>query len=172
MSATVRTVLVGFITLLLLVGLVFEIYFLKKIEADIASATSSADNEIGDDSRLRGIVELQELVKGDLEVFEDAILTRSDLVSVVEGLEKIGRGMGLSVSVTSIANENVKASQATEQVFRVSVETNGAWDKSLSFVRMFESLPYKLSIERIDLSLDGDDWRTNTSIRLSTYPER
>lgn len=172
MNSLTRTIVLGFILVILSLGLTYELYFINTAEGQVLEAIKQADLQIGNDSRLRGIINLQENSSSELKILETAILTREDLVTLVEGLEKMGRDEGLMVSISSITNEPNKTSTTTPETVRIAIEASGSWIGNIHFIRLLENLPFKVNIERLDLSTNETGWKSNTSIKLIIYPEK
>lgn len=172
MTSTTRIIIIGFITLVFATTLGYEVYLVSSTEREVTSANESADLEIGGDSRAKNIALLQESSKSELALIEEIILTRADLVALVEKLEKTGRDLGLNVSISSITNDSKTSSSANPETVRISIESRGSWTSSLSYVKLIENLPHKFSIDRVDLGTDGEGWRTLISLKVITYPEK
>ncbi len=172
MTSTTRIIIIGLITLLFALGLGYELHLVSRIQKEVASANESADSYIGGDSRAKNIALLQESSKEELALIEEIILTRADLVALLEKLENTGRDLGLNVSISSITNDSKTSSSANPETVRISIESRGAWGPSLSYIKLVENLPHKFSIDRVDLGTDGEGWRTIISLKVVTYPEK
>ncbi len=172
MNSLTRTIIVGSICLILLGVVGYELYFIKGADSAVRSAIEKADEQIGIDSRARSIVYLQNNSVEELKVVDQAILTKGELVTFVENLEKMGRDRGLLVTISSIVKEGNKVSTSTPEVVRIAVEATGPWDDSLHFINLLENLPYKIGIDKVDFVGDENGWRSNTTIKITTYPEK
>lgn len=172
MKSSTRIVIVSLITLIFTAALVYEVYLISSTQGELNNTTTSTDEEIESDRRAKSIIELQKESKTELAIVDEVLLTKSDLVELVEKLEKTGRDLGLIVSISSITNDSKTSSSQNPETVRISIETRGAWAQNLKFVRLVETLPHKFAIDRLDLNFDGQDWRTLVNLRVTTYPER
>ena len=172
MNSVTRTIVVGLIFLALLGGAGYELYYIKGADSAVRGAIERADEQIGSDSRARSIVYLQNNSIEELKVVDEAILAKEELVTFVESLEKMGRDMGLVVAISSITKEGNKSSSSTPEVVRIAVDATGPWGESLHFINLLENLPYKINIEKIDFTSGEKNWRSNTTIKITTYPEK
>lgn len=170
MSTSLRTIIMSTIALVIFGGLGYEIFLVKNAEADIKQALTAADTKIGTDSRTRGILSIQNNSKEDLQVIDKAIITKSELVNVIDNLEKTGRGLGLTIAISSITSDASK-NTTTPQNVRISVEATGKWFDNMTFLKLLENLPYKISIERADMGSAGEVWHTSSVLRLTTLPD-
>jgi Tfp pilus assembly protein PilO len=172
MTSLTRIIIIGLITLATMGGLGYEVYLISSIQNEVTSTNESTDLQVGSDSRAKNIALLQESARAEVKMIEEVLLTRSDLVSLVEKLEKTGRDLGLNVSISSITNDSKTSSSVNPETVRISIEARGSWAPSLSYVRLIENLPHKFSVEKVDIGTDGEGWRTLISLKLITYPER
>lgn len=172
MNALTRTIVVGLICLILLGVVGYELYFIKGADTAVRSAIEKADEQIGNDSRARSIVYLQNNSVEELKIADEAILTKEELVTFVESLENMGREIGLSITISSIVKEGNKVSTSTPEVVRVAVDAKGPWEESIHFINLLENLPHKIYIDKLDFTTDAGEWRSSTIVRVTTYPEK
>ena len=172
MNSVTRTIIVGLIFLIMLGGVGYELYYIKSADSAVRNAISKADEQIGSDSRARSVVYLQNNSVEEIKVLDKAILTKDELVTFVESLETMGRNMGLVVAISSITKEGNKSSTSTPEVVRITVDATGPWGESLHFINLLENLPYKIGIDKVDFNIDEKGWRSNTTIKITTYPEK
>ncbi|MEK7194549.1 MAG: hypothetical protein AAB660_02575 [Patescibacteria group bacterium] len=172
MNALTRIIIVGVMIIAFGGGLYYELSSISNIRDDVTEANIAIQEKTGSDSRTKSILALQENYKDDLVVINDSVLNKTELVSVLEELEKTGRNLGLKTSISSITDEATKTASSTAQTVRITVNTEGVWSSNLAFVRLIENLPYKISVERADLSKAEEIWKTSAIIKVTTYPEK
>ncbi len=172
MNALTRIVIVC--TMIIAFGgiLYYELSSISRIRGEVTQANIAILEKTGSDSRTKSILALQENYKDDLAVINNTVLNKTELVSVLEELEKTGRNLGLKTSISSITDEATKTASSTAQTVRIAVSAEGVWSSNLAFIRLIENLPHKISIERVDLTKSEEIWRTNATIKVTIYPEK
>ncbi len=172
MKTLIKTIFISILTLVLGGVFGYEVYFISKMESDITEAIEKADKDIGSSVRAKNIEQVRLTYKEEVSIIDEVVLTRADLVAFIERLEKVGRDIGLSISISSITNDSKNVSITNPEIVRVTIEARGSWASNLLFVKLLENLPYKYNIDRLDLLSDGKEWRTNSTLRLTTYPTK
>lgn len=165
-----RITFLSLLLLLLSAALIVSLWSLRGIGLEAARLNAEADALSGNDSWTMGVRQIQSESAGDLKTLEEAKLSRTELVSLIETLEQAGKSMGLKVSFSSITAEG-ELSSSTPQTLKIVVDTEGTWRGSLAFVRLLQSLPTKASIETLTLSLSNQTWRSGTTLRVTVFPE-
>lgn len=161
----------GVTILLLLAGVVWEIWITSKYKAETIAATASAQSRLGSDVWSRNVKEIQGEFGVETEVLHAAAITRPGLATLVELLESTGKDMGLSVTIVSVKNESDKDPVNKPHNVRITIETRGGWSGSLAFVRLLQSLPHKTMIESTSLSRQEGGWKSSSVIKIVAFPQ-
>ncbi len=167
MNSTGRLIFISLLTLALALGLGYEIHMLSQIKVDIASAELQAENKIGSDSRARDIAATEQNYKDDIASVNSAALTTDDIAGLADTIEKGGRGLGLNVTISSITDDSSKSSSASSTNVSMTINSDGPWTPSISFVKLLENIPHKVSLDSISLRTAGDSgWNIVATIRF------
>ncbi|HEY4490262.1 MAG TPA: type 4a pilus biogenesis protein PilO [Candidatus Paceibacterota bacterium] len=98
----------------------------------------------------------------------DSYFVSSDgVVSFIEKLESLGRSFGLGTVIESVMVNSQNKTDFKEEL-RITVRVNGSWTNVMNFVASAENLPYKVTIQRINLARDEEakNWRGALDLRV------
>ena len=157
--------------IIIVFGLWQEFDYLSATEQLAEDTLAQAEAHLGKDNRTQSLRAVKNGAKDDLATLEEARLTKAKLVSLIDSLDKIGKSLNLTLSITSITTDASKIATSTPETVRVSISTEGRWAANLAFVHVLESLPYKTNIEDSNLTKTDKGWRGDTIIKLVTLPE-
>lgn len=171
MTSGARKLALCLLTLIFLCALVYSMIFISKTEAETASLIEQTNALLGNDGWARSVESIQNTLKDDLVVLEETVLTREELVSLIESLEDRGDALGLSVVISSLTGEKSEAT-STSQTVKMTIATEGGWAESLIFLRILQSLPHKNQIEVVNLSKEEKgEWNSDTTLKFVIFPE-
>ena len=101
------------------------------------------------ENNLRGVLSLQsELNKH--------VLTKSDIVVFIQGIESLISTVGLSGSVDSVSEDTGDA-QGPKSRVSLTIKVTGDWSKIVRFTSLLETLPYKAGVDSFNLIYDKID---------------
>lgn len=172
MSSTTRTILILLLTLTLGGAFGYEVYLISKSEADVAEAIALVDKELGGDARIKKIEQIQSNYQEDILILDKVLINRADLVAMIEELERTGRDVGVIPSISSITNDSKSSTGTAPETVRVAIDTRGSWASTIIFIKLLESLPYKYNIDKMEVFFDNTEWRTSSTLKLTTYPNK
>ena len=177
-----------FVTLIILVYGVYEIRLENQKISDISNQADEATRE----SAVAGSIKsIKNSYAPSINKIESLVVTSDGLVPFIESIEKLGKDMGLTIKTTSVSLDKADPTKEIKYPSRVhiSIETDGPWGGSLSFLAALESLPTKVFIDSTNLTLgvvpsDSTSptltkgklvvpimrsWHTSTSITVSIF---
>jgi hypothetical protein len=165
MTTSTRTILIAFsvILVLLVCGLGYGLYKINAVGAEVASLETEAMNLEQVDSIAQTIRSARNIASGDIAELEGITLTQAKLVSFIETIESLGRGMNLETDTISVS--------ADKTSIRLTIETEGGWASSIRFVQALENLPYRVNIEESVLAAGAGSktWRSRSMLNLPSF---
>ncbi len=92
----------------------------------------------------------------NLETLESYVISSEDDIEFIKYLENLGKEEGVNLKIVS-ATES-EENEFKKIVFQVMIE--GSWSRTIHFVDLLESIPYKMVVqevrlEQLDASSDG-----------------
>ncbi|MBX4195755.1 hypothetical protein KW796_02260 [Candidatus Parcubacteria bacterium] len=171
MNSKTRLTVLVFISALLALGVMAELSYIKMTSAEAGEMLAEADTRSGNDAWTRNARSVQVNERDSVRILDDAKLTRTKLITLIDLLEKTGRSMNLSVVVTSVKSDASSISTSSPETVNMTVTTSGPWASSLAFIRLLENLPHKIYIDESRITKEGQVWETSSTMRLTTLPE-
>ncbi|MES3004968.1 MAG: hypothetical protein V4690_02550 [Patescibacteria group bacterium] len=160
-------------------------YFLFNDIKNKTKETSSLENVLfeHDDLRSYAISTQKNLdsIKDDQKKVNDFFVIKDGDVAFLEDLESLARNKGLSVEVQSLAIEEVEGLKPNGLTsLRIRVKVIGRWNSLYTFISQIENMPFKVTIERVNLIRGGtpsdsaatptaSTWEGNLEIRVLKY---
>ena len=158
--------ILALVSLVLLAVLVLGAYDIQAKNRKASELLNLANQAAEASTLARSIRMMQDSAAEDLAAFDNLTLSDDKLVPLIEGIERMGRALGLDASIISVGKIEDKKSVEPD-VIRIVMETQGSWTPTLSFLRAIESLPHRVTIEESSLSKAEVNWRSK--IVLSLY---
>jgi Tfp pilus assembly protein PilO len=163
----------------------YGVYYigLKNKETSELSATIEANSKSA--ALIQSIKSLQNNSGSDLDTLDNVALSEADLVTFIENLESLGKGMGLQTKIASVSIESPKDTNSPSKI-HLKIETSGGWGGTLQFAHALENLPYRTIINYLNLSTDNVNtggevlttgsttqpkiiWKSSSEIALYTF---
>lgn len=92
----------------------------------------------------------------DREKLKNYFVHADKAIDFVTVLESVASGLGLQYSTNSIENiEEDNLAAQNKQLLRISMSLSGGWKNILTYILYIESLPYALSIEKMEMVSEG-----------------
>jgi Tfp pilus assembly protein PilO len=90
-----------------------------------------------------------------------------EIVRLLEQLEDLARhaDVEMTVASASIADRDQK------KVFQIGIKIDGSWQHTVYFIKLLESLPFRLQLTHMSLSNmeSGEQWAGNLSVDLLSF---
>ncbi len=88
----------------------------------------------------------------------DRFISRTNIVSFIENLEKKAQAEGVTVTIRSV-NVEPRSDDAADdkEIIRLVFETRGSWSDTMNFLAFVEHLPYKVTLHGLGLMAEPED---------------
>ena len=104
----------------------------------------------------------------DLVSFNKIILSREKLVPFIDNIEELGRKLNLKADTLSVGNSGNQQSPGPE-VITLTIESEGSWGSTITFIKAIENLPQRVIIKSVDLSKSESGWRLKITFSLYLF---
>ena len=158
--------------LTLAVGTAYAVIFLyiKNTNKDIAELTNAIDEQIQIEERLRSIENVMEDTTEGRAKLNGYFVGQNDIVSFIETVEALSDITGEEVTIVSVDVQE-DASTNAYQFLRLRLTTKGAWEGTIHFIALLETLPNHIVIERVGLvrsaDKDAGEWQSSFDIKVA-----
>ena len=171
--------------------LVYGVYEIRSENQKISDISNQADEATRESAVAGSIRSIKNSYAPSINKIESLVITSDKLVPFIESIEKLGKDMGLTIKTTSVSLDKTDSSKEIKYPSRVhiSIETDGPWGGSLSFLAALENLPTKVFVDSTSLALDAApsdstlltltkgklagptvrSWHTSTNITVSIF---
>lgn len=103
----------------------------------------------------------------ELAVIDKTAVSRAGLVNVVELIENTAKDLSLDHNISSIKDDPKQKSYV-----HLTIETNGAWEPTMRFLRLLGTLPYQVVVEDSSLNVVDGKWQSISNLRFTIVPEK
>lgn len=113
-------------------------------------------------------------VKSDIERLNSRLVAKDGEVLFLENIERLARSQGNTITVNDAKYEEIEG-QKQIQYLRIALVVDGSWSSTYSFIKLLESMPYKIEIDSVFLNYDTQAKSSgvwNTAISLRTIKEK
>lgn len=88
----------------------------------------------------------------------DRFISRTNIVSFIENLEKEAQAKGVAVTIRAV-NVEPRGDDAADdkEIIRLVFETRGSWSDTMNFLAFVEHLPYKITLHGLGLVVVSED---------------
>lgn len=156
------------IFLVFLAVAIFGFFDIKAKNKKISELLNEADrvSETGD--LAQSIRTIQMNAEKDLVTLDKLVLTNNKLVPLIESIEEAGQELGLETKIISVGKVEDKKSLGPSTI-RITLETQGPWAPTLSFLRAIENLPLRVIIDESSFSKVDVYWRLRITLALHSF---
>lgn len=106
-------------------------------------------------------------IAGDEAALQSYFVPETGVVGFIDHLEMQGQTLGATVSVLSVATNNV----GVQPVLTLTLTIKGTFDAVMRAVGAIEYAPYDLLISRISLGQDAKNkWHADLNLRVGSVP--
>lgn len=166
-SKLLLTVL-ALIAVILLAVLTAGIYSVRAKNQKISELLNLADQASEIEVLTRSIRAVQSGAEKDLKAFDNLVLSDDKLVALIESIEAAGQTLGLGTKIVSVSKIEDKKAIVPDMI-AITIETQGPWAGTLSFLHAIESLPHRIRIDKLTLSKEEVGWRSATTLVLYSF---
>ncbi len=154
-NTTKKLILTAVVAALFVAGYVYSSYYIL----DLVKKTSAMRVETGQKQAAYTDIESNENTLQSVAALKSKIagyfVPAGGAISFISELERVAAGFGVQYSTQNISEENNDELDAQgKEILRVSFSATGSWKNIMRLVRFVETLPYGLSVDRIDLTSD------------------
>src|SRR3989338_8481444 len=150
-NSKLRLILTSFAAALMAALLVLDFYHIRSKNAETLRLVELANAKESEEILAKSIKEIQNNSRAELSAFEQIVLSDSEIVPIIENIEKAGRALGLITEITSVEKIN-DADPALPQRIRIIVESDGSWRGIFALLKAIESLPNRVLLEETTLA--------------------
>ena len=174
-SKLLLVVILSILLIVLSTVFIFVAYDVWSKNQKTSELLSQANHDAEVEVLVQSIRLVQNSAAEDIQAFNDMVLSSDKLVVLIENIEGAGRALNLDINISSVGNVEEKkpvaetgSKNATQpHMISISIETQGSWASTLSFLRAIESLPHRVMIDGVTLSKGETRWQSR--INLSLY---
>lgn len=132
----------------------YLLYILDDAEIMISELGNNIRNEKAKESALESVRKVLNGSNSDSVNLNSYFVDKNNVVSFVKEIENLGKKAGIKLDIVSLNSFIIKDSNgnASDRVF-MKIEVVGYWDNVYSMISYIESLPYKLSLNRISFNV-------------------
>ncbi len=161
------------LVLTLVVGAVYAGIFLyiKNTNKEITELTKVIDEQIQIEEKLRSIESVMEDTIEGRAKLDSYFVGQNDIVQFIETIEALSGITGEEVTIISVDIQEDDNTSAY-QFLRLRLTTRGAWEETIHFIALLETLPNYVVIERAGLDLrftdeEAGEWRSSFDIKVA-----
>ena len=153
---TTKILILSIVLAVLLVGL--YVYSTQYISG-LVKKTAEIKEEIGKSQAVYKNAETIERSSRNIEIQKIKIASyfvpAGGAINFIADLERVAADFGLEYTTQNISEENTEELDHQGKGFlRVTFSASGSWKNIMRLLRFVESLPYGLSIDKVDLNTD------------------
>ncbi len=161
-------IVLSLISLILFAVLSFGIYSIQAKNRETSQLLNAVDSATEESMLVRSIKAIQNNADKDLAAFDKLVFSGDKLVPLIEKIEETGRVLGLDTNILSVGKiEDKKAIEPN--IVRITMETQGSWAPTLSFLRAMENLPYRVMIDESSFVREETVWRLKITLALHSF---
>jgi hypothetical protein len=143
----------------LLVVIAVNFYMRQKVSVSVDHAVLARDIVLAEQQNVANEEGLSQIYKSTADArsrLRSLFIPSDKAVALIEALEGIGTQTGATISLASIAADNLDAS-APGSVGSVNVQMSvrGSWPAAMRTLKLVETLPYPISIGTVSLASSG-----------------
>lgn len=120
------------------------------------------------DKKTADVLGLIENTKGDRAKLSSYFINKEAVVSFIEELESLSKQANVVLSIDPPLEEK-DSPMAKQASLRFNVRAEGRFNDVMYFVRLVETLPYKIFVDHTVISSVDKVWTSAISFRLDSY---
>ena len=164
---TAITVLLGGVTLL-----VGTLYFISAKEKELQAFVHTYATEKAEAAELRSLINLVDETRNERAELVTYFLTDNTVVDFLSLIETVAAEQGVVFEASSLEQQNMGESDVFAQLV-LTVDIGGSFTSVVTMLEIFESLPYQVVVERVELSRPERPevayWQGTYTIRITEY---
>lgn len=161
-------IMLSFISAILVTVLSLGFYSIQAKNKETSQLLNVVDNATEESILTRSIRAIRNNADKDLVAFDKFVFSGDKLVPLIEKIEEAGRALGLDTNILSVGKIEDKKS-LEPNIVRITMETQGPWAPTLSFLRAMESLPYRVMIDESSFTREETVWRLKITLALYSF---
>ncbi len=119
---------------------------------------------------LKSTKEIIDSISPHMEIIDGTIVPKDGDIAFIEGLETLARDNNIAISINSIDVEDTLGASAGLVILKASVQADGRWADTYTFIEKLESMPYKTKIGQYTLVNNAKDtWHSTFEVRVLKY---
>lgn len=156
-SRTVRIV-ITLVLVLVLVFIAYTIFFgeIRATNRDISLQRDSISGASEQELKLNDLKTVVEATQGKRDALQNHIVTESNIVAFLEGIESLEEQTDATIEVRSIEKITDENSAFVEEL-ALNIHAEGSWESVYHTFLLLEALPYKIRMTRLQFSKSPDE---------------
>ncbi len=143
----------GFLVFIVFISYYFLYQDLKSKNLHIFSLSSDLAFQVNREDYLISAQRTIKSMTADIDKIKNSIVAKDGDVNFIESLESLARQNGLSSTIDSLVISNDTALASSSVTFlKIKARTVGSWYGSYRFVSELESMPFKIEVDKLDIS--------------------
>ena len=155
--------------------LVFAAYDIRRTNEETSGILNTSDQIAEERILLQSIRVIQNESREELMFLEGFVVSDDTLVPLLDSIESIGQELGLESEILSVEDASLAPTSRARsrenqeaKLLRIVVEAKGSWSGVFNFTKALENLPYKVTVEEVNLSKD-EGWSSRMVILVNTF---
>lgn len=156
-------------------GFIYASYYISGLTDKTALLREEIENKEIRIKRIQRLNTSADKTKSDRAMLLNYFIKPNGAIDFVSSLEAVASKFNLQYSTNAIENiEKESLASQDKQLLRVGMSLSGGWKNILKYILYIESLPYPITIEKLELISEGVAERpvivesSNTSLTSST----
>lgn len=160
------------LSLLTIGGFVYAAYYINGLTEKTSLLREEIENKEIRIKRIQRLNASADKTKSDRSMLQNYFVKPNGAIDFVSSLEETASNFNLEYSTNAIENiESETLASQDKQLLRIGMSLSGGWKNIVKYILYVESLPYPISIEKLELVSEGIVARpvpTESSISSST----
>jgi hypothetical protein len=145
---------------------VFLFNTIKTNATEASLLSNQLDLEVRRDQRLRSIKQLTTDLSEELALVDALLVPKDGVVTFLEHIEDLGRSAGVTLTVNSVSVDGTLPTKTSYERLRIEFVASGSWSATTHLLALFETLPYGIVIEQMQLEQSKGTSRLEWELRV------
>lgn len=135
----------------------FVFWNVQKINKETVSLTREAALNTKREMALGSVEKMLNDTRPSINSLETFFVGTDSVVVFIERVENLARDVGVKLVTQNVAEDDAGFSKEDfKKSLKLKVSVSGSWKNILKLVALLENLPYKISLNNITISSDGE----------------
>jgi hypothetical protein len=157
------------VTTLLFIGVAtLSVYSIQTKNKNTSELIKTADRVAGATVLTSFVERMRTDERDNIEELNNLSVSNDKLILFIESIEGAGLAIGVETQIDSVDRIDAKKSGGAAN-FRIVVQAEGSWQKVFSFLQAIEYLPYRVTMEEINLSKAELGWQLKILLSVPSF---